>query len=107
MNKPFIKEWVKALRSGEFKQIQGQLQTRDGFCCLGVACRIAGDAGLFNFSLSKKSGRLHGAYLPAEMHCFVNLGRAMFDNLITLNDNKDFNFNQIADYIEEKANLKE
>ena len=40
-------EWVKDLRSGEFKQAQEALQIGDGFCCLGVACktyeRLTGD----------------------------------------------------------------
>jgi len=37
----FIKEWVKALRSGEYKQGQSYLRSRDGkFCCLGVLCDL-------------------------------------------------------------------
>ena len=36
-------DWVKALRSGEYNQIQGRLKRNDeGFCCLGVACEISG-----------------------------------------------------------------
>ena len=33
-------EWVAALRSGEYKQIRGQLVDDTGFCCLGVACEV-------------------------------------------------------------------
>jgi len=41
------KAWVKALRSGEYKQTQGNLQARGGFCCLGVACDLyAKETGL-------------------------------------------------------------
>jgi len=37
----FIKEWVKALRSGEYKQGQSYLRNRDNkFCCLGVLCDL-------------------------------------------------------------------
>lgn len=37
------KEWVDALRSGDYKQ--GHKLLRDkGFCCLGVACDISGVA---------------------------------------------------------------
>jgi len=37
----FIKEWVKALRSGEYKQGQSYLRSRDSkFCCLGVLCDL-------------------------------------------------------------------
>lgn len=39
--KSFGKAWVKALRSGEYKQAQGALvrygKKHDTFCCLGVA----------------------------------------------------------------------
>ncbi len=36
------KEWVKALRSGDYEQGEGQL-VRDGkYCCLGVLCEIIG-----------------------------------------------------------------
>lgn len=34
------KLWVKALRSGLYKQGREQLQSSDGFCCLGVACDV-------------------------------------------------------------------
>lgn len=40
MNKQNITKWVKALRSGEYKQTRGMLQNNKGFCCLGVACKI-------------------------------------------------------------------
>ena len=32
--------WVKALRSGKFKQTRDVLRRGDKFCCLGVACEI-------------------------------------------------------------------
>ncbi len=37
-------EWLVALRSGEYKQIQGRLHDPDdgGFCCLGVLCEVVG-----------------------------------------------------------------
>ena len=39
--RPEIKaKWVAALRSGEYKQAQGQLRTDAGFCCLGVLCEL-------------------------------------------------------------------
>lgn len=38
------KEWVKALRSGEYEQCQSYLSLREGdktgYCCLGVACEV-------------------------------------------------------------------
>lgn len=37
-NQERIREWVAALRSGEYKQANKALKTSDGHCCLGVAC---------------------------------------------------------------------
>lgn len=39
-NKAVIKQWVDALRSGEYKQGEGCLKTDDRFCCLGVLCDL-------------------------------------------------------------------
>lgn len=39
--KEFKKKWVKALRSGKYKQGQGYLKVNeDSYCCLGVAVVI-------------------------------------------------------------------
>lgn len=41
MNKTWKKKWLGALRSGKYKQGEGQLRRRDNtFCCLGVLCHI-------------------------------------------------------------------
>jgi len=34
-------KWVKALRSGEYKQGSGALETYGHYCCLGVLCEVA------------------------------------------------------------------
>ncbi len=36
-----MKKWVKALRSGKYKQTNGSLADSEGFCCLGVLCEVA------------------------------------------------------------------
>jgi hypothetical protein len=35
-------KWVKALRSGRYKQTPGQLHDSGGYCCLGVLATILG-----------------------------------------------------------------
>lgn len=35
-----IQKWVDALRSGEYQQTRGVLESATGFCCLGVACKV-------------------------------------------------------------------
>ena len=94
------KKWVAALRSGDYKQTQGSLgkladdrlvqflnpptplDEIDSFCCLGVLRMIEKPEGPFYYPEVKYDD--HGPY-----------------NLVTLNDQKKWNFNEIADYIEE------
>lgn len=40
MRKSVKEKWLKALRSGEYKQTQGVLRDENGYCCLGVLCDI-------------------------------------------------------------------
>jgi hypothetical protein len=40
MDSSLKQKWVRALRSGKYKQASGQLKTEDGFCCLGVLCDV-------------------------------------------------------------------
>lgn len=35
-------KWIKALRSGKYKQKRGRLRGNEGFCCLGVLCDLVG-----------------------------------------------------------------
>lgn len=37
----FVKKWLVALKSGQYKQTTGTLKDSDGYCCLGVACEIS------------------------------------------------------------------
>ena len=41
MNPDIKTKWVAALRSGQYKQIGGELCNETGFCCLGVLCEIS------------------------------------------------------------------
>lgn len=42
MKKEIADIWVKALRSGNYKQTEGHLKAGDGYCCLGVLCEVLG-----------------------------------------------------------------
>lgn len=42
MNKQLRDKWIKALRSGKYKQTTGVLKSGDHYCCLGVLCKVAG-----------------------------------------------------------------
>ena len=43
MNIEIADKWVAALRSGEYKQATGALYTGNGYCCLGVLCKVLGE----------------------------------------------------------------
>ena len=40
MNAEVKEKWLKALRSGEYKQTRACLKNNEGFCCLGVLCDL-------------------------------------------------------------------
>lgn len=93
-----IRKWCKALRSGKYKQARGRLQNENGFCCLGVACKIF---------LPKPQALLFGG-LPeqhAEAPLWLKKINSDFRNrsscyLDDLNDDKNYSFNEIADELE-------
>lgn len=93
------KVWVKALRSGRYKQGHGALKRGKGqkarYCCLGVALRVCNldkanrDPGLpENCQLCSKNLRLLG------------IDESRQRGLIHVNDGLEYSFKQIADIIE-------
>lgn len=59
--KPEIKaDWLNRLRSGEYAQGRGSLRTEgdpesgepDRYCCLGILCEVAADAGIVKRTLA-------------------------------------------------------
>lgn len=46
MNPEIKQQWIEALRSGRYKQGQGSLRDHDEYCCLGVLCDLAEQAGI-------------------------------------------------------------
>ena len=80
LNRP-AEKWVAALRSGEYKQGIGCLQSEDGFCCLGVACDVFAKEtgvgkwvkcpdGAFVFKITRKSEDIR---LPDEVAAWLNM----------------------------------
>lgn len=122
MNPEVKKLWVKALRSGKYKQGTGVLhRTDDRFCCLGVLCEVAIKQGV---QLSTKIDEDLGFYyyddadavLPEKVQKWAELEVAnpdvyirqppySFGNVLTslaeLNDDR-FSFEEIAKVIEDQ-----
>jgi hypothetical protein len=108
------KEWIAALRSGEYKQITGYLAARGGYCCLGVACHIFADrlelqraehlypqGKTITFNESART-------LPDSVIALLGLysegGSSSYESdrksLVELNDNAGYTFAVIADALE-------
>lgn len=108
--------WVAALRSGKYRQTVGTLEDAEGFCCLGVACRVAMDHGLFLDRKSKDGAVYYNdedCYLPDEVVKWLGLGSMTgtlvevirengmaVESIADCNDTLGWSFNQIADAIE-------
>ena len=97
------KKWLKALRSGKFKQSSHALYVpeENGYCCLGVLGRVKG--------VSKK--QLRDMTLPYDVPSrkdrskdHSGLKPKVRIKLADMNDVKKMSFSKIADWIE--ANVK-
>ena len=61
------KKWVKALRSGKYKQTTSRLKDKTGYCCLGVACELAVKAGVI------KKFEPGNSFLPVQVRNWLGL----------------------------------
>jgi hypothetical protein len=79
-----LDDWTAALRSGEYEQTSKFLKKDGKHCCLGVACEV--------WDLDIKNGYF-------ELHR-SGLDEDLMNAFITMNDNRQLSFSQIANYIE-------
>jgi hypothetical protein len=118
--------WVRALRSGKFRQTRGKLGKRGAYCCLGVACELAVKAGvvfrtvenggsdgiIYGYGLTSfPNARNETQVLPDEVRSWLGLtettgdyldANGQHEDLTKLNDEKKFNFKQIAAIVESR-----
>lgn len=104
-------KWVEALRSGQFKQGEGYLKTRDGCnCCLGVLAEITGiqskpseceiDDGSYSYSFPNPSfpdGYNYEIHETPIGYC--GIAKQPRNELMNMNDD-GMPFPEIADWIE-------
>ena len=124
-----IKEqWLKDLRSGDFAQVEGSLSDGEGYCCLGVLCEQAVNAGVIGKIPTDDEGVRYGTEdefsfgaLPQPVVEWAELdsvdpaveGEISYEdyqgdmvtetvnyNLSSWNDEEHKNFAEIADLIE-------
>lgn len=86
-------KWLEALRSGNYKQVRGQLALWGGFCCLGVLNEIGG------FGCLAEADYLHS--LKDHQGLFLAIPGETQRHLASKNDDWDWSFEEIADWIEE------
>ena len=107
MNEYFKKIWVKALRSGKYKQTTHILRNTFGFCCLGVACDLFKEKHqkweksnfIYNFK-NEKNHSYNQNYIPRSLARKIGIDNSNQECLSRLNDINRFSFKKIADYIE-------
>jgi hypothetical protein len=111
MDDKLKKRWIKALRSGKYKQGSGRLQEDGKFCCLGVLCELMPKdfewRGTRYLDLKYNAENL-GSFDELRVH-ELGLDKKVIDDgdqitlqskLINMNDNYKKDFNQIANYLE-------
>ena len=104
MKKEIKKKWLTALRSGKYKQTNGALKDKQGFCCLGVLCDVH---RIENKKRWAKDFHYYGEalILPTEIINWAGLKSNSPDvsgsSLAELNDYGE-TFEEIADLIEKQ-----
>lgn len=112
-------DWIAALRSGEYKQAQGRMynEFQDAYCCLGVACKLAGVPLEILSTPQAKSSSFNflGKEEAKQMYEMLGVHRTPIDRRFGLSS-KDYNstyvlasrndagqsFADIADFLEGK-----
>lgn len=115
MKKEVAEKWVAALRSGKYNKGSGCLQFQDEFCCLGVLCKVAEEEGAVQ-PKRDRDGAIDGGTLMRQQAVQTWAGVQSFNGvlpkeierdgdrfctLVALNDQANWTFAQIADYIEQ------
>lgn len=100
--KKFKEKWIKALRSGKYKQDTGQLQTSMGYCCLGVGCRILHPKMKLNSLIVLKENTK--IKIPNMLKGAGNKQHPQYNPIVrkltAMNDSNNRSFNYIAAWIE-------
>lgn len=118
MNQAIKKQWVNALRSGQYTQASGNLRSNLGHCCLGVLCDLyAKEMGkewechqtADKNSFPHYSFQNETSFLPVSVIEWAGLSRPSptvkiseaWEELAYLND-QPVSFEEIANLIEEQ-----
>ncbi len=95
LTKELNRQWIKALRSGKYKQGRNNLHSHNTYCCLGVLQDTADVECTNTDFLQGENGR----------SCVKGLTSEKQMRLAEMNDSGK-NFQEIADWIEKYINPK-
>lgn len=102
MNVKFIRAWIAALRSGEYRQSAGAHRQHDGsYCALGCAYALRADQKWTENRMMQMFIAGHGGIVPDEVQADTGLSRSELFRIVDMNDDGQ-SFAQIADYLEAK-----
>lgn len=108
-DKQLVKDWIAALRSGNYVQTYGFMHTSEGFCPFGVLCSLVDPDGWVVdyirdgntiYAFQSEEGTLSTWILPDSIYDRIGFNDNYEDQLIDLSDRNRVPFDQIADYIE-------
>ena len=109
MKKLIKKAWIAALLSGKYIQGKSKLRTDDGkYCCLGVLCSISPWKNTYTTMICEEGDPdSNNTYLPRKIYEWAGLPNknGKLDNEVSLdelNDNYNWNFKEIAQFIKDK-----
>lgn len=111
--KHFRLKWLEALESGRYKQAQGQLREAKmdkksyGYCCLGVLSNLAAKDGVGEWEPSYGGecryfvldGHTDDMNIVEPLAYVVGLPTKLRDRLVTMNDDEDKSFKEIAAHL--------
>lgn len=102
MTKFKLNRWIKALKSGDFKQAHNELTNRnEGFCCMGVLCEIEGlpkKSSNYKFPCKDECNKVWHHFVPPAG--WLGLTGEQINKLAKLNDHWDWTLPQIARWIQ-------
>lgn len=107
IQKQNLKDWIAALRSGDYKQTRLCLSDINGYyCSLGVACEVMHVPKIkciytYQYQISKD---YFSTKSPGNDWLLEKFGITECGILMMMNDSHQKSFNEIADYLETRLN---
>lgn len=101
MIKELKDKWIKALRSGEYKQGKQLLRSGNNlYCCLGVLCEVMGTRATKPNDVNFYYYDGNSGALSDTLAIQAGLKHSDQRVCVSMNDKDEFSFNQIADWLE-------